>query len=167
MPARVLVLLACLVLPACTAQPEGPAGLSFAATEEPVAAAAREPPLFPNETPALRVKINRWADHYALPRALVHRLAVRESTHRPRARNGPYLGLLQIRPQTARTMGFEGASVELLDADTNLEYALKYLRGAWIVADGDPDAAISWYARGYYYEAKRQGKLVETGLRPG
>jgi hypothetical protein len=24
-----------------------------------------------------------------------------------------------------------------------------------------------WYARGYYYEAKRLGLLVETGLRAG
>ena len=27
--------------------------------------------------------------------------------------------------------------------------------------------AIKWYARGYYYEAKRRGMLVETGLRKG
>ncbi|MDA7426810.1 lytic transglycosylase domain-containing protein [Thalassococcus lentus] len=124
-------------------------------------------PLHPNETPQLRAKINHWADHYGLPRSLVHRLAIRESTHRPSARNGPYYGLLQILPQTARTMGFRGVPGELLDADTNLKYGLKYLRGAWIVADGDPDAAIMWYARGYYYEAKRKGLLVETGLRPG
>ncbi len=124
-------------------------------------------PLHPNETPELRAKINRWADHYGLPRGLVHRLAIRESTHRPSARNGPYWGLLQILPQTARTMGFRGANADLLDADTNLKYGLKYLRGAYIVADGDWDASIMWYARGYYYEAKRKGLLVETGLRSG
>ncbi|MEM6305802.1 MAG: lytic transglycosylase domain-containing protein [Pseudomonadota bacterium] len=126
-----------------------------------------EPPLYPNETPVLRAKINRWADHYALPRPLVHRLAIRESTHNPRARNGPYYGLLQILPETARTMGFRGAPSDLLDADTNLEFALKYLRGAWLLSDGDHDTAIMWYARGYYFEAKRRGMLVETGLRPG
>ena len=53
----------------------------------------------------------------------------------------------------------------MLDAETNLKYGVKYLRGAYIVADGNPDAAIMWYARGYYYEAKRKGLLVETGLR--
>ena len=47
-------------------------------------------PLHPNETPDLRRKINHWADFYDLPRPLVHRLAIRESTHNPRARNGPY-----------------------------------------------------------------------------
>lgn len=126
-----------------------------------------EPALYPNETPELRQQINKWADHYGLPRSLVHRLAIRESTHRPWARNGPYYGLFQILPQTARTMGFRGAPEDLLDAETNLKYALKYLKGAYLVADGDPDAAIKWYARGYYYEAKRKGLLVETGLRPG
>ena len=97
----------------------------------------------------------------------MHKLAIRESTHRPWARNGPYWGLLQILPQTARTMGFRGKPADLLDADTNLQYAGKYLRGAWLLSDGSEATAIKWYARGYYYEAKRRGMLVETGLRPG
>lgn len=125
----------------------------------------RAPQLHPNETPELRASINYWADHYDLPPELVHRLAIRESTHRPWARNGPYYGLLQILPATARSMGYDGPPSGLLDADTNLEFALKYLKGAYIVADGDHDDAIKWYARGYYYEAKRKGLLEETGLR--
>ena len=32
-------------------------------------------------------------------------------------------------------------------------------------SDGDADEAVGWYARGYYYEAKRKGLLEETGLR--
>ncbi len=126
-----------------------------------------EPPLYPNETPELRRLINQYADFYELPRPLVHKLAIRESTHRPWARNGPYYGLLQILPETARTMGFRGKPNDLLDAETNLKYAGKYLRGAWLLSDGDQDTAIMWYARGYYYEARRRGMLVETGLRPG
>ncbi|WP_370045971.1 MULTISPECIES: transglycosylase SLT domain-containing protein [Salipiger] len=133
--------------------------------DEPVSR-NHNPPLYPNETPQLRAQINRWSDHYEVPRALVHRLAIRESTHNPAARNGPYYGLLQILPQTARTMGFRGAPSDLLNADTNLQYGVKYLRGAWLLSDGSHDAAIGWYARGYYYEAKRRGMLVETGLRP-
>ena len=140
------------------------AGCARAPEPEP---AAYDPPLFPNETPELRASINRWADHYEVPRSLVHKLAIRESTHRPWARNGPYWGLLQILPQTARTMGFRGKPSDLLDADTNLQYAVKYLRGAWLLSDGNEKTAIMWYARGYYYEAKRRGMLVETGLRPG
>ncbi|MDF3607807.1 lytic transglycosylase domain-containing protein [Paracoccus sp. DMF-8] len=121
--------------------------------------------LHPNETPQLRGRINYWADHYQVPRSLVQRVVIRESSHRPEARNGPYYGLMQILPQTARTMGHRGAPQELLNADTNLQYAVKYLRGAYLVADGNQDEAVGWYARGYYYEAKRKGLLEETGLR--
>lgn len=139
--------------------------LAACAQADPPAPRKAPLPLFPNETPALRESINHWADHYELPRTLVHRLAVRESTHRPKARNGPYYGLLQILPATARSMGFDGPNSELLDADTNLEYGLKYLRGAYMVADGDTDRAIFLYAKGYYPEAKAAGLLDETGLR--
>lgn len=121
--------------------------------------------LYPNETPHLRARINYWSAQYRVPPALVHRVIIRESRHRPEARNGPYYGLMQILPQTARTMGYRGPDAGLLDADTNLRYAVKYLRGAYLVADGDHDEAIGWYARGYYYEAKRKGLLKETGLR--
>ena len=134
------------------------------AKTEPVTR-AYNPPLYPNETPELRKKINYWADHYEVPRSLVHRLAVRESTHRPWATNSPYYGLLQILPATARSMGFKGKPKDLLDADTNLKFAVRYLRGAWMISDGSHDNAVKHYSRGYYYEAKRRGMLDETGLR--
>ena len=46
----------------------------------------------------------------------------------------------------------------------NLQYGVKYLRGAYLVARGNKAKAMRWYARGYYYEAKRLGMLEETGL---
>lgn len=121
--------------------------------------------LYPNETPELRRLINHYADHYDVPRPLVHKVVQRESMYRPEARNGPYYGLMQILPATARGMGYKGSPSGLLDAETNLKYGVKYLRGAWMVSDGDHDRAVQWYARGYYYEAKRRGMLKETGLR--
>lgn len=121
--------------------------------------------LFPNETQELRLLINKYADQYEVPRPLVHRVIQRESGYRPGARNGPYYGLMQILPATARGMGFRGAPSDLLDAETNLRWAVKYLRGAWMVSDGDMDRAVTWYARGYYYEARDRCLLVETGLR--
>ncbi|WP_312526835.1 lytic transglycosylase domain-containing protein [Paracoccus sp. (in: a-proteobacteria)] len=122
-------------------------------------------PSGPHPSAEMNRKVNYWADHYQVPRALVHRVVVRESGYRPEARNGPYFGLMQIVPQTAQTMGYRGAPQGLLDADTNLQYGVKYLRGAYLVANGNHDRAISWYSRGYYYEAKRLGLLEETGLR--
>ncbi|MCB1312546.1 MAG: lytic transglycosylase domain-containing protein [Sedimentitalea sp.] len=121
-------------------------------------------PLYPNETPELRALINEYAALYDVPAPLIHRLAIRESTHRPDAVNRPYYGLLQILPATARSMGFRGEPTELLDPETNLKYAGKYLRGAWLLADGSYDNAVKWYSQGYYYEAKRRGMLKETGL---
>lgn len=121
--------------------------------------------LYPNETPELRALIETYAHRYEVPSDLVQRVVVRESGHVPSARNGPYYGLMQILPQTARTMGYRGGAEGLLDAETNLTYGVRYLRGAWLVAEGDRDEAVGWYARGYYYEAKRKGLLEETGLR--
>lgn len=128
---------------------------------------AARAPLHPGETPALRERINRWADTYEVPRDLFHKVIQRESDYRADALNraGPYYGLMQILPATARSMGHRGPARELLDAETNLKYAGRYLRGAWLVSGGDMDAAVMWYARGYYYEAKRLGLLEETGLR--
>ncbi|MEX0309494.1 MAG: transglycosylase SLT domain-containing protein [Tateyamaria sp.] len=121
-------------------------------------------PLYPNETPQLRSQIEAAAAENDVPVALVQRVVIRESTHRPSARNGQYYGLMQILPATARSMGFRGDPAELLDAETNLKYAVRYLRGAWLVSGGDMDEAVMWYARGYYYEAKRLGLIEETGV---
>ena len=121
--------------------------------------------LYPGETPELRILINKWADNYNVPRSLVHKVVKRESDYRPAARNGPYYGLMQILPETSQTMGFRGAPNDLLNADTNLKYAVKYLRGAWLVSDGNEDEAVQWYARGYYYEARNRCMLGATGLR--
>lgn len=136
--------------------------LSACSGPEPAMRRAAEAP----PASELHALADAMADRKGLPRDLVHRLIRRESGYNPQARNGPYIGLLQIHPQTARTMGFRGPTEALFDPETNLTYALRYLRGAWIVADGDPDRAIGWYARGYYYEARDRGLLEVTGLRP-
>ncbi len=109
--------------------------------------------------------ISRYARVYDIPESLIHETVRRESGYNPSARNGPYYGLMQIHPQTAQTMGFRGDPSQLLDAETNMIYAGKYLRGAWLVSRGNHDAAHMWYRRGYYYEAKRMRLLEETGLR--
>jgi soluble lytic murein transglycosylase-like protein len=120
--------------------------------------------LYPGETPEMRRMIERAADEHDIPEALLHRVIQRESDYRANARNGPYWGLMQILPQTARSMGFRGEPRDLLDPQVNLRYAGRYLRGAWLVSDGNIDAAVMWYARGYYYEARDRCLLVETGL---
>jgi len=121
--------------------------------------------LYPGETPAMRRLVRKYAEVHGIPESLLHRVIQRESDYNPAARNGPYYGLMQILPETARQMGHRGPAPELLDAETNLMFAGRYLRGAWIVANGDEAEAVRWYASGYYYEARNRCLLVETGLR--
>lgn len=109
--------------------------------------------------------IVHYAGVYDVPVELVRRVVKRESDFNPKARNKIYWGLMQIRHDTAQTMGYRGPAGGLLDAGTNLKYAVKYLRGAYITAGGNQDQAVRFYARGYYYDAKRKGLLKETGLR--
>ncbi|HEY6917696.1 MAG TPA: lytic transglycosylase domain-containing protein [Tabrizicola sp.] len=122
-------------------------------------------PMAPGATPEMMALVSRYADIHGIPESLLHRVIQRESGYNPAARNGPYYGLMQILPQTAKTMGYQGPPEGLLDAETNLMYAGKYLRGAWLVSGGSEDRAVMWYSKGYYYEAKRMGLLEETGLR--
>lgn len=122
-------------------------------------------PMAPGATPEMMALVAKYAQIHDIPESLLHRVIQRESTYNPGARNGPYYGLMQILPETARTMGYQGPPEGLLDAETNLLYAGKYLRGAWLVSGGSEDRAVMWYAKGYYYEAKRLGLLEETGLR--
>ncbi|WP_367718475.1 lytic transglycosylase domain-containing protein [Nitratireductor sp. GISD-1A_MAKvit] len=114
--------------------------------------------------------ISQYARFYDVPVQLVRRVVKRESNFNPAARNRIYWGLMQIRHDTAQTMGYRGPASGLLDAETNLKYAVKYLRGAYITAEGNEDRAVRLYARGYYYDAKRKGLLKQTGpsqLTPG
>jgi len=133
----------------------------------PQVVAANLGPVSPQRGP--REDINRliaeYAARYDIPADLVHAVVKRESSYNPAARNGPYYGLMQISYPTARTMGYRGEPSGLLDARTNLNYAVKYLAGAYMVGDNNHGRAMRLYASGYYYDAKRKGLLEEVGLR--
>ena len=106
--------------------------------------------------------IQKYAKIYEIPESLIHRVVHRESRYNPKAYNrAGYFGLMQIKYNTAKSMGYEGPASGLLDAETNIKYAAKYLRGAWMTADSKADNkeanAVQLYARGYYYDAKRKG----------
>src|SRR5262249_17845462 len=102
--------------------------------------------------------IARHAQANGLPEALVHRVVIRESRYNPRAIGaGGAMGLMQIKYSTARAMGYTGSAAGLLDPETNLAYAVRYLAGADRVGGGNADRAVSNYARGYYAQAKRAG----------
>jgi len=98
---------------------------------------------------ALDAMIARHAAANGVPAELVRRVVMRESGYNPRARNAGALGLMQIKHATARSMGYSGSAAGLLDAETNLTYAVKYLAGAYHAAGGNQGRAIALYASGY------------------
>ena len=101
-----------------------------------------------------------------LPETLVRRIIKRESGGRPGVISKGNYGLMQIRLGTARAMGYRGSAAGLLDADTNMTYAVKYLAGAYHAADGNANRAVHYYAAGYYYAAKSKGLLNKTSDNP-
>ncbi|WAC28528.1 transglycosylase SLT domain-containing protein [Ancylobacter sp. SL191] len=110
--------------------------------------------------PHIEALIERHAARYDVPTWLVRRVAWRESKFEPTRRNGPYWGLMQIRVDTARALGFRGEPKDLLDADTNMTYAVAYLANAYRTAGRDETRAVVLYSKGYYYEAKRKRLLA-------
>ncbi|MFC3075597.1 lytic transglycosylase domain-containing protein [Shinella pollutisoli] len=139
-------------------------GLAAVTSQTRLAVAQAEQPVQKSGTP-IDALIEKYAALYGIPESLLHRVVRRESTYNPRAYNRGHYGLMQIKYATAKSMGYEGPPEGLFDAETNIKYAGKYLRGAWLVADDKNDGAVMLYAAGYYYHAKRKGLLDETGLR--
>ena len=108
----------------------------------------------------LDVLIARHAAANNLPEDLVRRVIKRESGGRPHVVSAGNYGLMQIKLPTARSMGYTGTAAGLLDADTNMTYAVKYLAGAYRVAGGNASRAVHYYAAGYYYAAKGKGMKI-------
>jgi soluble lytic murein transglycosylase-like protein len=138
--------------------PQNPAAL----VQYPVAPATTEHPA--GARGDIERLIEKYAAIYEVPVDLVRHVVNRESTFNPKAFNHGHWGLMQIKHATARGMGYDGPPSGLLDADTNLKYAVKYLRGAWLVSGGNAKRADWFYQTGYYFDAKRKGLLEQTGL---
>jgi soluble lytic murein transglycosylase-like protein len=105
---------------------------------------------------------------HGVPEAFVHRTVMRESRYNPRLVHHHCFGLMQIKYATAREMGYRGDARGLLDAQTNVTYAVPYLANAYRLADGNEDRATVLFSSGYYYVAKHkkmQG-LLRTASSP-
>lgn len=150
---RAAAALGVVVLAGCSST-GGDAGFVAKAPDEPV-----PPPVKLSPRQSLDASIARHALAYDIPESLVHAAVRRESGYNPGVKHGPYWGLLQIRYDTARSVGYNGPASGLLDAETNLTYGVAYLANAYRVAEGDVRRAIRFYSTGFYYEAKRRGLL--------
>lgn len=112
-------------------------------------------------------RIAYYARVYEVPEKLVRRVIQRESGYSLAAHHGPFWGLMQLRLETARGMGYSGPVRGLLDPDTNLKYGIAYLSNAYLVAGGDENRAVALYASGYFYEARRKGLLNRLRIAEG
>ncbi len=97
----------------------------------------------------LRGLIARHAQENGVPVGLAEAVVRVESRFNPSARNGPYMGLMQIHPRTARGVGYGGAPGGLLHADTNLRYGMRYLGQAYRLASGDTCRTVMKYQSGH------------------
>ncbi len=82
---------------------------------------------------------------------LAHAVIRVESNYnaRARGRHGE-IGLMQIKPATARGLGFRGKASALYDPATNLEWGMRYLAGAQARAGGDTCGTILRYNAGHF-----------------
>src|SRR5262249_8437716 len=110
--------------------------------------------------------IGQHAAANGVPEDLIRRVIKRESGGNPRAVSAGNYGLMQIKLATARSVGYTGNAAGLLDANTNMTYAVKYLAGAYRVARGNANQAVPYYAAGYYYAAKAKGMTMASNDQP-
>jgi len=112
----------------------------------PVAAAALAAPV---GSEGLKALVARHAAANGVPFSLADAVVRIESRYSPRAANAGNYGLMQIRHQTARGMGYAGPAGGLLDPETNARYAMKYLALAYRAAGGDTCRTIMKYQSGH------------------
>lgn len=110
---------------------------------------ARTPLAAPAGSEGLRQLVARHAAANGVPFALADAVVRIESRYNPRAANAGNYGLMQIRHQTARGVGYSGGAAGLLDAETNARYAMKYLGQAYKLAGGDTCRTVMKYQSGH------------------
>jgi soluble lytic murein transglycosylase-like protein len=102
--------------------------------------------------------IAKYAASYGVPVSLAHAVIQVESNYRPDAKGrAGEIGLMQIKPSTARMMGYEGSTQGLFHPETNIKYGMKYLAKAQKVGDGTTCGTILKYNAGH--AAKRMNPV--------
>ena len=98
----------------------------------------------------LRDLIGHYAAENGVPFGLADAVVRIESRYNPRVSNGGALGLMQIKPATARGVGFSGPASALFTADTNLRYGMRYLAQAYRMSGGNTCLTVMRYQSGHY-----------------
>jgi soluble lytic murein transglycosylase-like protein len=94
--------------------------------------------------------VAKHAAQNGIPFALADAVIRVESRYNPAASNGGAVGLMQIKPRTARGLGYSGATEGLHNPETNILYGVKYLAQAYRMAGGDTCGTVMRYQSGHY-----------------
>ena len=99
-----------------------------------------------------------------VPISLAHAVVHVESNYKPNVRGSAgEIGLMQIKLQTARGMGYRGTAKGLYDPATNIRYGMKYLGQARKLAGGDLCGTILKYNGGHGATRMSKGPLRYCG----
>ncbi|CAD7023709.1 lytic transglycosylase [Pseudorhizobium endolithicum] len=102
--------------------------------------------------------IVKYAEEYGVPVDLAHAVVKIESNFDPKARGSAgEVGLMQIKPATARMMGYKGSVKNLYDPETNIQFGMKYLAAAHELGGGKTCGTILKYNAGH--GAKRMNPI--------
>jgi len=94
--------------------------------------------------------IQTYAKTYGVPVDLAHAVVRVESNFNPKARGSAgEIGLMQIKPATARMMGYQGTAKGLYDPETNIKFGMKYLAMAHDLGGGTTCGTILKYNAGH------------------
>jgi soluble lytic murein transglycosylase-like protein len=94
--------------------------------------------------------IEKYATQNGIPIELAHAVITVESNYKPYSlgRAGE-VGLMQIKPATAKLMGYDGSTTGLFDPETNIKFGMKYLGKARKLGDGTTCGTILKYNAGH------------------
>ncbi len=94
--------------------------------------------------------IQKFANKHNVPVNLAHAVVRVESNYKARTKGAAgEIGLMQIKPSTARGLGFNGSIQDLYDPATNLEYGMRYLARAYKLSGGNTCGTILKYNAGH------------------
>lgn len=99
-----------------------------------------------------------------VPLSLAHAVITVESNYKPNMTGSVgEIGLMQVRLQTARGMGYKGSAKALYDPATNIRYGMLYLGQARKLAGGDLCGTILKYNGGHGATRMSKGPLRYCG----
>lgn len=107
-----------------------------------------------------RALIAKHAAENGLPFAIGDAVVRVESRYQPHVTNGGAVGLMQIKPRTARGLGFQGDVKSLMNPETNIKYGMKYLGQAYRLAKGDTCGMVMRYQSGHYAKRINRANLA-------